>query len=375
MKLEYITLGLAALLLATSCRNKEKSEDTSEAMPVEVSLVAVDSVTLYKDYPGKLIADRTARAVAKVNGILSAPLYDGGEYVKEGQLLFTIDNSEYTNALNSALANLSKAKSDNAYAEQHYEAVNKAYSKNAVSQMELSQALNARDQSRAAITSAEAALADARKKVNDCSVRAPLSGHVTTNQLSKGNYVMGESSPVVLATVYKDDVVVATFTIEDASFLRMLENTNNRDKINYNAIPINFSEKLPHDYTGALNYMAPNVNATTGTIELQAKVDNTYNELKPGMYCTIRLPYKLDPQAMIINDASISTDQLGKYVYVVNDSNKVVYTPIKVGDLVQGDTMRVVTEGLKPTDRYVTSAILKVRNGMTVKPFTTDNKK
>ena len=151
MKLEYITLGLAALLLATSCRNKEKSEDTSEAMPVEVSLVAVDSVTLYKDYPGKLIADRTARAVAKVNGILSAPLYDGGEYVKEGQLLFTIDNSEYTNALNSALANLSKAKSDNAYAEQHYEAVNKAYSKNAVSQMELSQALNARDQSRAAI--------------------------------------------------------------------------------------------------------------------------------------------------------------------------------------------------------------------------------
>ncbi len=155
----------------------------------------------------------------------------------------------------------------------------------------------------------------------------------------------------------------------------MLENTNNRDKINYNAIPINFSEKLPHDYTGALNYMAPNVNATTGTIELQAKVDNTYNELKPGMYCTIRLPYKLDPQAMIINDASISTDQLGKYVYVVNDSNKVVYTPIKVGDLVQGDTMRVVTEGLKPTDRYVTSAMLKVRNGMTVKPFTTDNKK
>ena len=158
----YIRSGSTAI--SHILRNKEKSEDTSEAMPVEVSLVAVDSVTLYKDYPGKLIADRTARAVAKVNGILSAPLYDGGEYVKEGQLLFTIDNSEYTNALNSALANLSKAKSDNAYAEQHYEAVNKAYSKNAVSQMELSQALNARDQSRAAITSAEAALADARKR-------------------------------------------------------------------------------------------------------------------------------------------------------------------------------------------------------------------
>ena len=84
------------------------------------------------------------------------------------------------------------------------------------------------------------------------------------------------------------------------------------------------------------------------------------------MYCTIRMPYKVDPKAMLVRDASIGTDQLGKYVYVVNDSSKVVYTPIKTGDLV-ADTLRLVTGGLKPHDRYVTSALLKVRNGMKVK--------
>ena len=83
------------------------------------------------------------------------------------------------------------------------------------------------------------------------------------------------------------------------------------------------------------------------------------------MYCTVHMPYKVDPAAMLVRDASIGTDQLGKYVYVVNDSGKVVYTPVKTGDLV-ADTMRLVTEGLRPGDRYVTSALLKVRDGMKV---------
>jgi multidrug efflux pump subunit AcrA (membrane-fusion protein) len=73
------------------------------------------------------------------------------------------------------------------------------------------------------------------------------------------------------------------------------------------------------------------------------------------------------PKAIVIRDASISTDQLGRYVYLVNDSNQVVYTPIEVGPLYR-DTLRIVTKGLSPTDRYVTTALLKVRDGMPVVP-------
>ena len=78
----------------------------------------------------------------------------------------------------------------------------------------------------------------------------------------------------------------------------------------------------------------------------------------------------MDPAALWVKDASISPYQLGKYIYVVNDSDKVVYTPIKVGDLYQ-DSLRIVNSGIKPGDRYVTKAMLKVRNGQTVKPVLT----
>lgn len=343
---------------------------SDEAMPVEVASAVVDSVTLYKEYPGSLIADRTVNVTARVNGTVSAPMYTAGDKVKKGQVLFTISSSTYPNAVKEAEAALATAISNNKYAETHYEAVSKAYEKNAVSQMELEQALNARDQSRSAIKTAESQLADARNDLDKCTVRAEADGHISTNEYSGGNYISGEASPVTLATIYDDATVIANFSIEDASFMRAFENPDNRRLIDYSAIPINFSEKLPHKYTGNLNYMAPNVDASTGTILLQAAVDNPYNELKAGMYCTIRMPYMVDPDAILVRDASLSTDQLGKYLYVVNNSDKVVYTPVKTGDLVN-DSMRVVTDGLKPGDRYVTSAMLKVRDGMTVTPVET----
>ncbi len=100
---------------------------------------------------------------------------------------------------------------------------------------------------------------------------------------------------------------------------------------------------------------------------MRLDIDNRYRELRQGMYCSVHLPVAVDPRAMMILDAAIGTDQLGKYVYLVNDSDKIVYTPLEVGELV-ADSLRIVTKGMTPSDRYVTRALLKVRDGMTVKP-------
>ena len=370
MKQMIVPAAIVAIMFsAAACSHGKDKDAGSETalLPVEVTPVVTDSVTLFKEYPGSLIADRNVQVVARVNGTLSRPLYNAGDYVREGQPLFRIETDNYRNAGTTAQANLATARSENEYAESHYEAVARAYERNAVSKMELSQALNARDQSRAAIRTAEAALSDANNDLAKTSVTAPLSGHISVNELSGGSYVRGEDSPVLLATIYDDATVIANFAIEDASFMRMFENPNNRHLIDYSAIHVKFAEELPHKYTADLNYMAPSVDASTGTILLQAEIKNKYNELRAGMYCTIDMPYKVEPRALLVRDASIGTDQLGKYVYVINDSGKVVYTPVKTGDLVD-DTMRVVTSGLSEGQRYVTSALLKVRDGMTVRP-------
>ncbi len=194
-----------------------------------------------------------------------------------------------------------------------------------------------------------------------------MDGTVSASTHSVGNFLNGAGAPVILATLYDNSVLRADFYIEDASYLRMLANDNNRSMINYDSIPVRFSEQLPHSYAAKMQYISPDINSSTGTLQLRASLDNTYGELRDGMFATVSLPYRVEPHAMLVRDASISTDQLGSYIYVVNDSNRVVYTPVKTGDLVN-DSMRVVLSGVSPDANYVTDAMLKVRAGMEVKP-------
>ncbi|MDE7394325.1 MAG: efflux transporter periplasmic adaptor subunit, partial [Muribaculaceae bacterium] len=89
--------------------------------------------------------------------------------------------------------------------------------------------------------------------------------------------------------------------------------------------------------------------------------------LKSGMYVKVHLPVEVSPEAILVKDAAVSTDQRGKYVYTVNDKNQVVYSAINVGDI-YNDSLRVVVSGLTAQDKYVTEALLKVKPGMTVNP-------
>lgn len=116
-----------------------------------------------------------------------------------------------------------------------------------------------------------------------------------------------------------------------------------------------------------LDYLSPNVTLTTGTLRLRAELDNPEGTLRPGLFVSVTLPYGEADNAILVNDASIGTDQLGKYLYVVNDSNIVNYRHIEPGQLTDGN-MRIVKSGLSPNERYVTKALLKVRQGMKINP-------
>lgn len=363
MKLIYAAGAIA--LICLSCSRKSETE-TAEIPEISVAEAITDSVTLHKSYPGYISASRAIDVVGRVNGQILSKNYDSGELVQMGKVLFRIEDNTYRNRLAEAEAALQTAKSNYEYSKKHYEAIKTAFAGDAVSQMDLIQAESNYRQSEASVRNAEAQLSTARTNLGYCTVTAPITGHITSPVYNPGSYIGGEGSPVVMATIYEDDELNAVFNIEDEQYIRMLRE-NSAEREDLKTIPLSFSENLPHTYTANLYYMAPSIDQSTGTMKLQARLKNSYNELKPGMFVSISLPTGIDPKAILINDDAIGTDQLGKYIYVVNDSNTVVYTPIKTGELVR-DSMRIVTDGVKAGDRYVTKALLKVRNGMKVKP-------
>lgn len=365
-KLLYVIIpsAVALTMAATSCGEK-KEKSVAEAPIIDVAEAQTDSVVLHKSYPGYLQADKAIQIVGRVSGTLLTQNYTNGEMVTKGQLLFTIEPTQYADAVKEAQAALASARSSYEYASSHYAAVKKALESNAVSQMEVNQAKSDMDQAAASIRSAEAQLRTAQTNLGYCRIYAPVSGRMSAATVNAGSFISGEASPFTLATIYDDKTVNAVFSVEDAAQMNLISaymSGNENSKID-----LEFENPLPHRYSGHLNYVGPNVNTGTGTLLLKAVVENPYGELRDGMYVNVSVPYATDPKAVTVNDASIGTDQLGRYLYVVNDSNKIVYTPVKVGEPVN-DSVRIITSGIKAGDRYVTKALLKVRDGMSVKP-------
>lgn len=347
-------------VLCMSCKKKDVQPQTS-APKISVVKPVVKDIVLHKEYPGYLSSEQTVNLVARVNGYLEQILYTPGALVKEGQLLFVIESTQYKEAVAQAEAALKTAEAQLDYATNNYDRMKEAAKSDAVSQIELIQSKTNLDQAKANVKNTEAQLATAQKNLSYCYIRAPFSGHISRNMYDAGAYINGAVQAVQLASLYKDTKMYAYFNVEDNQYLQM--KLNNVPE----SVEIYTRENLSSGYFGKLNYVSPNIELSTGTLNLRAEIENPKGELKSGLYVTVRLPYDEQKSAILVRDASVGTDQAGKFIYVVSDSSIVRYRHIETGQIVD-DSLRLVTKGLAPNEIYVTSALLKVHDGMSITP-------
>ena len=366
-KLMYIFLVLSVL---TGCKEK-KDAGAMKGMPtlaISVAKPIVKDITLTKDYPGYLTTEKTVNLVARVNGTLLSVSYVPGGRVKKGQLLFVIEPTLYNDKVAQAEAELKTAQAQLEYARNNYSRMKEAVKSDAVSQIQVLQSESSVTEGVAAVSNAEAALSTARTNLGYCYVRAPFDGTISKSTVDVGSYVGGSLQPVTLATIYKDDQMYAYFNVADNQWLEMSMNNQQPTKELPKKIMVQLGKEGTESYPATLDYLSPNVDLNTGTLMVRANFDNPQGVLKSGLYVSITLPYGEADHAILVKEASIGTDQLGKFLYAVNDSDIVHYRHIEIGQLIN-DTLRQVLGGLSPQQRYVTEALMKVRDGMKIKPI------
>lgn len=366
-KLMYIFLVLSVL---TGCKEK-KEAGAMKGMPtlaISVAKPIVKDITLTKDYPGYLTTEKTVNLVARVNGTLQSVSYAPGGRVKKGQLLFVIEPTLYNDKVTQAEAELKTAQAQLEYARNNYNRMKEAVKSDAVSQIQVLQSESSVTEGVAAVSNAEAALSTARTNLGYCYVRAPFDGTISKSTVDVGSYVGGSLQPVTLATIYKDDQMYAYFNVADNQWLEMSMNNQQSTKDLPKKIMVQLGKEGTESYPATLDYLSPNVDLNTGTLMVRANFDNPQGVLKSGLYVSITLPYGEADHAILVKEASIGTDQLGKFLYAVNDSDIVHYRHIEIGQLIN-DTLRQVLGGLSPQERYVTEALMKVRDGMKIKPI------
>ena len=264
-------IALLALPLLAGCGNKK---ETSHAMPVpEISVArpSVQNITLTKNYPGYLTSEKTVDLVGRVSGTLQTIAYAPGSRVRQGQGLFQIEPTVYQDNVRQAEAALNTARANLEYAQSNYARMQEAAKTDAVSQIQVLQSKSDVATSLAAVSNAEAALNTARTNLSYCTVRAPFNGTISRNLADAGSYINGSVQPVTLATVYKDDHLYSYFNVADNQWLAMLLQQGD-------SIPTQVNVSLGKDgilnYPAQLDYLSPNVDLNTGTLNIRARLDN-----------------------------------------------------------------------------------------------------
>ena len=368
---KFILLSIMTLCLIClwGCNNKGKKKTTSDIPKVSVARPYVMPIVLHKEYPGYLLSNNIVDVVGRVSGYVTLQNFSSGQYINEGDLLYVIEPTVYENEVKKAEANLKSAQASLDYYENNYQRMLEASKSNAISQIDLIQAETNVRTAKANVQTAEADLKTAQTTLSYCYIKAPITGFLTTSGAGEGEYVAGsDGSPFKLTTIYNNDPIYAYFNIEDNQYLTIKMSSKNWESALPKKVYVKMQEGRFPPIEATPNYISPFVNLKTGTLTLRALFENSQYDLKSGMYCTVSLPYSEDDNAILIPDASTGTDQLGRYIYVVNDNNIVSYRHIEVGEIIN-DSLIHVKSGLNPDERFVTKALLKVRSGMKVEPI------
>ena len=360
---------LSTILLFFSCKGKSNKNNNNPIPKVSVAKPYVMPIVLHKDYPGYLLSNNIVDVVSRVSGYVTLQNFSSGQYINEGDLLYIIEPTVYENEVNKAEANLKSAKASLDYYENNYQRMLEASKSNAISQIDLIQAETNVRTAKANVQTAEANLKTAQNTLSYCYVKAPISGTLTTSGAGEGEYVSGsDGSPFKLTTIYNNDPMYAYFNIEDNQYLMIKMSSENWESSLPNKVYVSMQEGRFPPIEATPNYISPFVNLKTGTLTLRALFENSKYDLKSGMYCTVSLPYGEIDNAILIPDASTGTDQLGRYIYVIDSNNIVSYRHIEVGEIIN-DSLIHVKSGLNPDEQFVTKALLKVRSGMKVEPI------
>jgi RND family efflux transporter MFP subunit len=337
---------------------------------VDVAVPLKRAVTRYLEATGNTAAIKSVDLVARVQGFLASIDYKDGDFVKEGTTLFTIEPETYKLKLDQAQAAQAGAEATLKQAEFDFRRQTDLVARQAVAQATLDTSTSNRDNAQANLQQAEANTRIAEVNYGYTKVTAPFDGFVSAHLVSVGELV-GAASPTQLASIVALDPIYVNFNVNEQDVLRIRSEASRRGVTvaELRQLPVQVGLQIEQGYPheGKLDYIAPTINQTTGTLAVRGIVPNPNRQMLPGYFVRVRVPYDQLGDALLVPDTSLGSDQGGRYLLVVNGDNVVEQRHVQMGPLEDGG-LRVIEDGLKPEDRVVVAGLLRAIPGQKVDP-------
>lgn len=389
LKAISFSLLLCSSLLFSACSgtraNSANHAASPPAVPVTAATVVQKTVPVQIRAIGNVEAYSTIQVKAQVGGELMKVHFSEGQFVKKGDMLFTIDPRSFEAVVNQTQANIQKDAAQVRQAQANL-AKDAAQAKNAevearryaellergvVSKEQYDQfrtnadALQATlDADKAAINSAEQAiksdqseLANAKLQLSYCYIRSPIDGRTGNLMVHQGNLIKANDVPIVV--IDQIEPVRAVFAVPEQQLADIKKYSDAGTLKVQAAIP---GQQQPSE--GTVSFVDNTVDNTTGTIRLKGVFSNPDRRLWPGQFVNVVLTLAEQTDAVVVPSNAVQTGQDGTFVFVIKPDSTVESRPVVVGRSLDGET--VIEKGLNAGEKIVTDGQLRLVPGASV---------
>ena len=364
----YSIMLSVSLLFLLGCGDDKVVATPKAPPPLVVETVTVNkkNFPMWVQFTGttKAVSDQEIRA--RVSGRLEKRFFEDGAHVNKGDKLFLIEQSQYKSNLDKAKSQKKKDEAALALANADVKRYQPLVKEGLAARSTLEQYEAKRDALYASIAADEAAIQNAALELSYTTVKAPISGQIGARKVDVGNLV-GYGESTLLASIVQTDKIYTYFSPSEKSAQKIYK-FKSRDKlpafIEVRGQGKDIFKRKRLD--GFVDFTNNTVDPLTSTVSMRATIENKDKTVYPGTFVYINVFITDKYEFVMVPPQAILEDQLGKFVYTVDENASAKRTSIKPGFSSRYYTS--IHKGLKSSDKVVISGLVKIRNGRKLAP-------
>ncbi|MQB45775.1 efflux RND transporter periplasmic adaptor subunit [Rhizobium sp. ICMP 5592] len=345
------------------------AQSAPPAAPVTVAKPVVRDVIDSDEFIGRFQAVDEVSVRSRVGGYLQEVHFEDGTMVKQGDLLFIIDQRPFVTTLNEATASLEVANSSLTLADAQFKRAQSLSTTGSQSASTLDDRRRDLISAQANVRGAQASVDRANLDMDFTKITAPLSGRIDRRLISVGNLVQADQT--VLTTIVSLDPIDFYFDVDERRLLSYADEARKHGSALQQGggglnVTVTISDAGQKAFKGKLDFAENRVDNQTGTIRVRARFPNPALVLQPGLFGRIQVEGSNSYKAILVPDEAIGSDQNQRVVYTVGTDGSVTPKAVRLGPKLYG--YRVIREGMTGDETIVVNGLMRIRPGVKVAP-------